>query len=239
MLVPLAAAALVLAAALAAYAMVKFYGVVFLGRPREPNLAYARDAGRFERAALVWFAAGCVLLGLFPVQVIANLDAVNAMLIGATVDRPGMSWWLLAPIDTHRASYSPLIVLVVTAIVLLLTVQAVHRFYHGRLRRGPVWDCGFPSQTPRMQDTAEGFGQPIRQIFEQFFRIERELPTPFDVAPRYFVRAEDPFWYWFYLPVARAADWATRRVGLIQQGRISIYLMYSFLTLLALLYFVR
>src|SRR5208283_4430776 len=239
MLVPLAAAALVLAAALAAYVMVKFYGVVFLGRPREPSLAYAHDAGRFERAALVWLAAGCVALGLFPVQMIALLDAVNAMLIGTTVYRAGMSWWLLAPIDAQRASYSPIIVLGVTVAVLLLTIQVVHRFYHGRLRKGPAWDCGFPSQTPRMQDTAEGFGQPIRQIFEQFFRIERQLPTPFDVAPRYFVRAEDPFWYWLYLPIARAADWAARRVGLIQQGRISIYLMYSFLTLLALLYFVR
>ncbi len=49
MLVPLAAAALVLSAALAAYVMVKFFGVVFLGRPREPNLAYAQDAGPFER----------------------------------------------------------------------------------------------------------------------------------------------------------------------------------------------
>ncbi|HVR92261.1 MAG TPA: hydrogenase 4 subunit B, partial [Casimicrobiaceae bacterium] len=58
MLVPLAAAALVLAVALAAYVMVKFYGVVFLGRPREPNLAYAKDPGRLERAALVWFALG-------------------------------------------------------------------------------------------------------------------------------------------------------------------------------------
>jgi hydrogenase-4 component B len=239
MLVPLAAAALVLAAALGGYVMVKFYGVVFLGRPREPNLAYAHDAGRFERAALIWFAAGCVVLGLFPVQVIALLDPVNAMLIGTTVSRPETSWWLLAPIDPHRASYSPAIVLVVTVAVLLLTIQIVHRFYPGRLRRGPAWDCGFASQTPRMQDTAEGFGQPIRQIFESFFRIERELPTPFDAAPRYFVRAEDPFWYWLYLPIARATDWAARRVGLIQQGRISIYLMYSFLTLLALLYFAR
>ena len=239
MLAPLAAAALVLAAALAAYVMVKFYGVVFLGRPREPNLAYARDAGRFERAALVWLAAGCVVLGLFPVQVIALLDPVNAMLVGATVHRPGMNWWLLAPIDAQRASYSPAIVLVVIVAVLLLTIQIVHRYYHGRLRKGPVWDCGFPLQTPRMQDTAEGFGQPIRQIFEQFFRIERELPTPFDTAPKYFVRAEDPSWYWLYLPIARAADWTARWIGLLLQGRISVYLMYSFLTLLALLYFVR
>ena len=239
MLVPLAAAALVLAAALGAYVMVKFYGVIFLGRPREPNLAYAHDAGRFERVALVWFAAGCLLLGLFPVQVIGLVDAVNAMLLGATVSRPGMSWWLLAPIDADRASYSPVIVLVVTVGVLLLTIQVVHRQYHGRLRRGPVWDCGFPAQTPRMQDTAEGFGQPIRQIFEQFFRIERMLPTPFDAQPRYFVKAGDHLWYWLYLPVARAAEWVARLVGRIQQGRISAYLMYSFLTLLALLFFVR
>jgi hydrogenase-4 component B len=239
MLVPLAAAAVVLAAALAAYVMVKFYGVIFLGRPREPNLAYAHDAGPFERAALVWFGAGCLLLGLFPVQVIGLLDAVNAMLLGATVNRPGISWWLLAPIDADRASYSPVIVLVVIVGVLLLTIQVVHRQYHGRLRKGPVWDCGFPAQTPRMQDTAEGFGQPIRQIFEQFFRIERMLPTPFDVQPRYFVKAGDHLWYWLYLPVARAAEWTARLVGRIQQGRISAYLTYSFLTLLALLYFVR
>ena len=49
MLVPLAAGALVLAVALSAYVMVKFYGVIFLGRPREPNLAYAHDAGWLER----------------------------------------------------------------------------------------------------------------------------------------------------------------------------------------------
>ena len=78
-----------LAAALAAYVMVKFYGVVFLGRPREPNLAYARDAGPYERAALVRFAAGCIVLGLFPVQVISLLDAVNTMLLGSAVSRPG------------------------------------------------------------------------------------------------------------------------------------------------------
>ena len=90
-----------------------------------------------------------------------------------------------------------------------------------------------------MQDTAEGFGQPIRQIFEQFFRIERMLPTPFDAQPRYFVKAGDHLWYWLYVPVARVADWTARLVGRIQQGRISAYLMYSFLTLLALLYFVR
>ena len=52
MLVPVAAAALVLAVALAAYVMVKFYAIVFLGRPREANLAYAQDAGRSSASRL-------------------------------------------------------------------------------------------------------------------------------------------------------------------------------------------
>ena len=94
MLVPVAAAALVLAVALSAYVMVKFYGVVFLGRPREPHLAYAHDAGRRERAALALLAAGCILLGLFPAWTIAGIDHVNGMLLATTVSRAGESSWL-------------------------------------------------------------------------------------------------------------------------------------------------
>jgi len=239
MLVPLAAAALVLAVALAAFVMVKFYGVIFLGRPREANLAYARDAGTLERVALVWFAVGCVALGLFPVNAIALLDGVNAMLIGSTAGGHGGSWLLLAPINAERSSYSPIIFMAVIVVVLLLTLQIVQRHYRGGLREGPAWDCGFPKQTPRMQDTAEGFGQPIRQVFEQFFRMQRSLPSPFDAAPVYKVIIEDHFWHWLYLPVVRATERLARLIGLIQQGRISVYLTYSFFTLLALLLFIR
>jgi hydrogenase-4 component B len=239
MLVPLAAAALVLAVALAAYVMVKFYGVVFLGRPREPNLAYAKDPGRLERAALVWFALGCVVLGLFPVNVIAFIDPVDAMLVGSTVGGRGGSWMLLAPVNADRSSYSPIVFLAVIFAVVMLTIQIVHRHYRGQTRKGPAWDCGYPLQTPRMQDTAEGFGQPIRQVFEPFFRIERTLPSPFDVKPRYKVTLEDHFWHWLYLPVAHGVEAMARLIGRLQQGRISIYLTYSFCTLLALLFFVR
>jgi hypothetical protein len=90
-----------------------------------------------------------------------------------------------------------------------------------------------------MQDTAEGFGQPIRQVFEPFFRLDRHLPSPFDAAPRYHVRADDPWWHWLYRPIARVAEAGARLAGLIQQGRISVYLTYSFVTLLVLLFLAR
>jgi len=145
----------------------------------------------------------------------------------------------LTPISPARASYAPLLFLLVILAVWLATWLAVRHFYHGRVRRAPPWDCGFPAQTARMQDTAEGFGQPIRQVFEPFFRMQRTLPTPFDAAPRYRVVVEDHLWYWLYLPLAKATDMLTRVVMLLQRGRISVYLMYSFLTLLVLLLFVR
>ncbi len=53
------------------------------------------------------------------------------------------------------------------------------------------------------------------------------------------MKADDPWWHGVYLPIARAAERVARFVGQLQQGRISVYLTYSFATLLALLFFVR
>ena len=239
MLVPVAAAAVVLAAALAGYVMVKFYGVVFLGQPREASLATARDAGIWERAGLVWLAAGCIALGVAPVAVIGVIDAVSGQLLGKILGASATGWMFLTPISPERASYAPFLFLVVILLVWLLTWLAVRQFYHGESRRAPPWDCGFPAQNARMQDSAEGFGQPIRQVFEPFFRMRRELPTPFDAKPRYRVTVEDHLWYWLYLPIVKATQMITRVVTLLQRGRISVYLTYSFVTLLILLLFVR
>ena len=241
MLIPVAAAAVALTAAIAGYVMVKFFGIVFLGQPREEKISEAHDAGRLERIGLVWLAAVCVLLGLFPVHVIEKLDFVTRALLGVGVYPAGgeHGWLLLAPINADRASYQPLVFLLMIVAVFAATFLIVHRFWHGRVRRGPPWDCGFPLQTSRMQDTAEGFSQPMRQVFDPFYRLTRELPTSFDKAPRYRMVVEDHFWYWLYQPVARAAEFGTRLVAFLQQGRIAIYLLYSFLTLVILLFLVR
>jgi hypothetical protein len=65
--------------------------------------------------------------------------------------------------------------------------------------------------------------------------MHRELPTPFDEQPRYRVTIEDHFWRWLYVPIADLAQYLARLMGRMQQGRISVYLLYSFLTLAATL----
>ena len=240
MLIPVVAALIALVAALAGYTMVKFFGVIFLGQPREDKLAQARDAGPWERAGMLWLVAGCVALGLLPVQFIQIIDPVTRQLVSAGLgEAVAHGGWLLAPNGIERASYGPVIFLLGVAASCALAYLIVRRFYHGRLRRAQAWDCGYRWQTARMQDTAEGFGQPIRQMFEPFFVMTRELPTPFDTQPRYRVTIADHFWGWLYLPVVALAERIARLFGLLQQGRIATYLLYSFLTLVVTLLAVK
>ena len=95
MLLPLGAALVALAAALAAYVMVKFFGVIFLGQPREATLSRAHDAGVLERIGLIWLALGCFALGLLPTRV-----------IGALRQRGRAAEWRRAP-ERARALVAP------------------------------------------------------------------------------------------------------------------------------------
>jgi NADH:ubiquinone oxidoreductase subunit 5 (subunit L)/multisubunit Na+/H+ antiporter MnhA subunit len=236
MLIPVVAALIALVAALAGYTMVKFFGVIFLGQPREEKLAHAHDAGMRERLGMGWLVAGCIALGLLPVSFITLFDPVTRQLVGAGLaDRVAVGGWLLAPNSLQQASYGPVVFLLGILVSFAVAFLLVRRLYHGRLRRGIPWACGFPWGTARMQDTAEGFGQPIRQIFEPFFQMQRELPSPFDERPRYRVVVEDHFWRWLYVPIADLAGYLARLIGLLQQGRIAVYLLYSFVTLAATL----
>jgi formate hydrogenlyase subunit 3/multisubunit Na+/H+ antiporter MnhD subunit len=240
MLVPVMAALIALIAALSGYTMVKYFGVIFLGQPREEKLSQAHDAGAWERMGMLWLTMGCLALGLLPNQVIALMDPVTQHLVGAGLAHTvADSGWLLVPVSAERASYAPAVFLLGVLGSFALAFLLVRKLYHGRLRRVPPWDCGHRWQTPRMQDTAEGFGQPIRQIFEPFFRITRQVPSPFDAQPSYKVTLEDPLWYALYLPLARLVERVSRIIGLLQRGRIAIYLIYSFVTLIVVLLVVK
>ena len=237
MFVPLGAAVLALTAALAAYVMVKFYGIVFLGQPRETALTEAHDANWLERIGLAWLALGCIAIGVVPQLALRPAASVTGMLLGQSVRPTGSIWWI-APIAPQKASYSGLILLFGIVGVVGVTYLLVRLLAHGRMRRVATWDCGYPWQTARMQDTAEGFGHPIRHMFEGFFRMERELPSPSDSAPHYRIHVEDRLWRAMYLPIARAVQWLADIVGVLQGGSLSIYLLCSFLTLILLLVFV-
>lgn len=237
MFIPVATASIALTAALAGYAMVKFFGVVFLGQPREEKLNHAHDAGLFEKIGMAWLAIVTLILGLLPNLTIDLMEPVMRVLVGQGLAGESKShgWWLLTPISIERASYSPLYFLIGIASAIAFTFILVRILYHARLRRSTPWAGGHAWTNSRMQDTAEGYGQPIRQVFEPFFSMKRQLPKPDDLEPKYEVIVSDKFWEGLYMPVVRLTEFLSALVGRLQRGRISIYLLYSFITLIFLL----
>ena len=190
-----------------------------------------------ERIGLGWLALGCVALGLFPTHVIgaprvvpSNSGSARELpsaqhLVAASCRcrsaRPPTRRWC----SSSRSPRSSL--LTMFAVRLLLSPARAPRGAVGlRLRRLDA----------RMQDTAEGFGQPIRHIFQPFFAMQRELPSPFDhgaALPRDGRRSNLAA-----TPICRSARCVQRvadAVAWLQQGRIATYLLYSFVTLVVLL----
>ncbi len=173
MLLPLGAALLALAAALAGYVMVKFFGVIFLGQPREAALARAHDAGRLER-----IGPRVARRRLRRARPACRRRSIARLAIVAAAAGPARAGRYRRALVDARAARGARRVLRAAGVPAGGRRRRGARdrrwcgcFYHRRVRRAPPWDCGFARLDARMQDTAEGFGQPIRHIFQPFFAM--------------------------------------------------------------------
>jgi len=247
LLIPMGAALLALTSALAAACFVKAFGVTFLGHWRGAPLARVHDADGAMRFGMLLAAISSLALGVFPPLVIDWMDAVTQQLVGMKIGSPvgGLGWLWLTPVAAQRASYSGGIVF----LGLLLCIPAVYVLLHIRpeaIRRVPIWDCGFEKLTPRMQYTGTAFAMPLRRIFGFLFGIkERVRPVAYPGRSAYpsrigySLRVRDRVWSWCYEPIALVCFSLARKVGRLQQGRIQSYLIYSFVTIIVLLVFLR
>lgn len=246
LLIPLGAALLALTSALAAACFVKAFGVTFLGHQRSHHRGHVHEAGLSMRTGMFLAAVTCLALGVLPTVMIQWMDPIAEELVGGAIaaSASGFGWMWLTPIAHERASYSAPIVF----FVILMVVMVVYLLLHARpgaIHRTPLWDCGFEKITSRMQYTATSFSMPLRRIFGFLFSIKeqvRQLPPiahpAFPERLHYHLRVRDRIWGWLYQPVVTASFWMSRKVGRLQQGRIQIYLIYSFVTIVVLLLFV-
>ncbi len=247
LLIPLGAALLALTSALAAACFVKAFGVTFLGHQRGHHHGVIHEADWSMRIGMLLASLTCLVLGVLPTFMIRWMDPVAEDLVGGTIaaSASGFGWMWLTPIAAERASYSAPIAFLGILSVVIITYLLLHS-RAGAIRRAPLWDCGFEKVTNRMQYTATSFAMPIRRIFGYLFSIKEHVkqvpPATHPAFPErlnYHLRVRDRFWMWIYQPVVDVSFWLSRRIGRLQQGRIQIYLIYSFVTILVLLIFSR
>ncbi len=244
-LIPVAAAALALTAALAAACFVKVFGLIFLGLPRSRNSEKAhevKDKGMLAGPALL--AGLCFLIGIFPGLIINLINSVSGQLLGETLANDSALGWLwLAPVSAEQASYSPPLVLVGALIAGCVSFWYLRRNPARTLRTAATWDCGFGGLTARMQYSSSAFSMPFRRIFSKVWiideRIEKDMQGALaqDVAAiHYQLHIQDHSWPRLYQPIEHAVNKLARLVGRIQTGNIRVYLGYSFVTLIIMLW---
>lgn len=247
LLMPAGAALLALTGALAAACFVKAFGVTFLGHWRGHHKPHIHEANWPMRLGMIMAAATCLLLGVLPTLFIRWMDTVPVQLVGQTISASAgeYGWLWLTPVAPERASYSGGIVFLGISIVVVAAYLLLH-VKPGTIHRVAIWDCGFEKLSSRMQYNATSFSMPIRKIFGYLFSIKEQVRLRPQAAhsafPRrlnYVLRVRDRFWGWLYKPVTDASFWISRKTGRLQQGRIQTYLIYSFITIIALLLFVR
>jgi len=240
LLIPTIGTALALAAALAAACFVRVFGITYLGRPRSPAAAHATETDRFSLAAMVIFAALCLLAGLFPGVAMDALSPTVRSLVGQQVPaQTGLPWLTIVPIADSRSSYNGLILFLFIVATATIAAIGVHRLSSHALRRGRLWDCGYPDLGKLAQYTAASLSQPIRRVFGPIMLRSREtveMPPPGDMAPaRIRKTLHDVVWDIVYAPLAGSVEWAAELLNHLQFLTIRRYLSFVFIALITLL----
>lgn len=244
-LIPVAAAALALTAALAAACFVKVFGMIFLGQSRSHHCDKAheiQDKGMLAGPSLL--AALCFLFGIFPGLIISLINNVAGQLLGETLPNDAALGWLwLAPVSAHQASYAPPLVLIGALLAAGVSFWFLRRNPATVMRRAETWDCGFGGLTPKMQYSCSAFTMPFRRIFNKVWiideRVEKDMRGAMDqdvAVIRYHLEVHDHSWPHIYQPIENGVNTLAKVVGRIQTGNIRTYLGYSFATLILMLW---
>jgi hydrogenase-4 component B len=243
---PLSGAMLALTGALAAACFVKAYGITFLAQPRSEHAEHAHEAPFPMLAGQAILAVVCVFLGLFPTVFLKLFDPLTQQLTGQQLSAQLSSahGLVLSGAAASGGTVSTLGLALMAVCLLPVPLGLWLVFGRGtKTRRGPTWDCGLQGLTPRMEYTATGFSKPIRMIFSALFRPRREVQREYDFSPyfaktlRFESHVEEVFQTRIYRPFYGMVWYFSRRMRALQAGSLQAYLIYIFVTLLALLIF--
>ncbi|HEY3349572.1 MAG TPA: proton-conducting transporter membrane subunit [Thermoanaerobaculia bacterium] len=222
------APALALAGALALASFVRIAGVTFLGAPRSLEAAEAHEAPALMTAPMAILAVACLGLGLWPSVLLPVLGAAEGAWLGAPVGTAFLAATLARPAWA----------LVALAAALALAGAWLAMLSPRGARRVPTWDCGYAAPNARMQYTSGSFGAAITAVLPAFLAPASAVRSPegaFPAAASFRTEAPDPFGARLYEPFA--ARWGGRLAQLrkLQSGRLTLYLVYVFLTMLVTL----
>ena len=208
-----------LTSALSAACFVKAFGSIFLALPRSPESAAAREVPRAMLIGPGILAVACILLGVCALQIFA--------IVGFAVPLPDMLLVSLLLIGMAALTYA----------VLYFTASR-------EVRVSETWGCGTLSQQASAEYSGHGFSEPLDIIFSAIYRTRTTSERAFfDQKNCIFkegkgeIRLLKVFEEYLYRPIAVQSMRVAQSVSRFQNGCLDTYLLYVFITVIALIVF--
>ena len=224
----LAAPALAMIGGLALACFVKVFGVVFLGSARSADMETAHEAPPSMLVPMAVLGGICVVIGVAP------------LVVAPVVESAVMSFSAIFLNDTPLESLAPLgwISVLSMALVAVLFFLYMVRLKNVSVTRGKTWGCGYLAPTPRMQYTASSFADMITGLFQGILRPRVHRPSifiPFPGRSYFSSHVPETVLENIYRPML---IWISDRLAFVrklQNGKMHYYILYMFITLIALL----
>jgi hydrogenase-4 component B len=242
-MMPLAVGMLALTSGLAVACFVKAFGITFLAIPRSHEAEYAHESPFSMRLGMGILALACVVLGIAPFVLVPQLGTILAGLDSLPDTHTAFTLGLSLQTPEAFGQMSP--ALVALGVLLLLGIVPLMRWIaraNRRLRVSDSWGCGRIGQTPRMEYTATAFAEPLRRVFAELYRPNKELTIDFHPESKYFVQSieyKSEITPWFekalYGPFVACLRFVARLVRSLQSGSVHLYLVYVMVMLMILL----
>jgi formate hydrogenlyase subunit 3/multisubunit Na+/H+ antiporter MnhD subunit len=243
LLCALAAAALALTAGLGLLAFAKYYSFIFLG-PARSALAALREPSRWP-LSLISLGVLVLFLGTVAPWEIHVLGSGLQSLLGfdpsaSTISHP----LVLGPVFKEFSVLAPTwlsIVLPAYAVLAILIVRATRgrSVRRAPVRRAPVWVTGSGAELSAVQYRPSAYSNPMRVILRGPLGYRTHLtethsqnaPSQLTLDTRVTLAVER----FLYAPVSALALRVAERVRALQSGRLSAYLLYMLIALVAAL----
>lgn len=237
-------AALALTGGLVAACFVKAFGITFLARPRSDASRDAREASSFMLVPMGILAFSLVLFGVFSTTVIAALVGVVGSIAPATGEPLRFIFWEFIEKREIFSTVLPLEWVAIGFAAVFVSVVAIVE-WSARKRSITIvrtWDCG-ENLTSRTEITGASFSRALMTIFQGVLRPTKQTDVEYhDEALRYFIKSRtvttdrvDVYQDYLYRPAQSVLRWFGDKAKLVQTGNINTYLLYIFMTLIALL----
>lgn len=223
----LAIFAIALTGGLAAVAFTKFFAFIFLGNPKSEAVSLAHDPKLSMILPMAVLAFLCLFMSLGALFCLPILDRIVQ-----TLD-PKTASFLARELHWDLSILSRL-----SGVLMLLGFGLWHWERKGDAQAGaplPTWDCGYSAPDRRMQYTAHSFSDGWASLLPTVKSRARRIKAIFPLAAAFHSGFSDMVGDRIVPGRMQDAVQRLQSYRRLQQGNLSIYLLYIFITLLTVL----